>query len=55
MAAGKNIERLILLILVSESGIDPLVDWKLFKRLKAKVRHIVRKENHRTRRCRKPL
>jgi hypothetical protein len=40
--AGKNIAELILLILITENGINPISDWELYRSLKLKVARITR-------------
>ena len=42
LVAGKDIQSLILLMLISENKINPISDWELYRSLKAKVARIVR-------------
>jgi hypothetical protein len=41
LVAGKNLEGLILLMLVQENGVNPLSDWELYRSLKLKAARIV--------------
>jgi hypothetical protein len=40
MVAGKNIKDLTLLMLAQENGINPLVDWELYRSLRAKASRV---------------
>jgi hypothetical protein len=40
MAAGKDIEGLMLLMMIRENGINPLSDWELYRSLKARAARI---------------
>jgi hypothetical protein len=40
LVAGKDIEALILLIVVNENKINPISDWELYRSLKAKARRV---------------
>jgi hypothetical protein len=40
LVAGKDIENLILLIVVNENKINPISDWELYRSLKAKAERI---------------
>jgi hypothetical protein len=41
LVAGKNIERLILLMLINENKIDPISDWELYRSVKVRVARLV--------------
>ncbi len=42
LIAGKNIESVILLMIIQENGIHPISDWELYRSLRAKAARIVR-------------
>jgi len=41
LVAGKDIESLLLLMLISENKINPISDWQLYRSLKAKAARLV--------------
>jgi hypothetical protein len=41
LVAGKDIENLLLLMLISENKINPLTDWELYRSLKTKAAGLV--------------
>jgi len=43
LVAGKNIEELILLMMLNEYDVNPISDWELYRSLKAKASQIVRR------------
>jgi hypothetical protein len=43
LVAGKNVEDLLLLMILNDYGINPLTDWDLYRTLKDKAARIVRK------------
>ncbi len=42
LVAGKNIEALCLLMILTENGINPIQDWELYRSLKRKAKRIIR-------------
>jgi hypothetical protein len=42
LVAGKDIENLILLMILNENQVNPLMDWELYRSLKFKAAQIVR-------------
>ena len=42
LVAGKDIEALTLLMIVSENDINPIRDWELYRSLKTKAKQIIR-------------
>jgi hypothetical protein len=42
LVAGKEIQSLILLMLISENKINPISDWELYRSMKVKIGRIVR-------------
>ena len=43
LVAGKDIENLILLMLINENKINPISDWELYRSLKTKAARVVRR------------
>ncbi len=41
LVAGKNIQNLILLMIIRENNVNPIQDWELYRSLKAKAEHII--------------
>jgi hypothetical protein len=42
LVAAKDIQSLVLLMIINENGVNPISDWELYRSLKAKVMRIVR-------------
>ena len=48
LVAGKDIESLILIILIQENQINPISDWQLYRAVRRRVARVARKKGNST-------